>query len=94
MLHEFVNVVVIDLVAFICLDKFHAVRKISRIFSPKNEMARAVYEEAKLLFAEGKYLNLMCLLTQKWFIDSAKNLRLIQWKKKLKESLIKIIQII
>lgn len=31
------------------LDKFHAVRKISQVFSPKNEVTKAVYEETKLL---------------------------------------------
>lgn len=62
------------------LDRFHTVRKIRQIFNPNNKLLKSNYEKLTTLFFNGNYNQMMNILSQLYFQDSYKNLKLKQLK--------------
>lgn len=62
------------------LDRFHTVRKIRQIFNPNNRNLQPIYETLRLLFFNGDYQAMMESLSDLWFHDNYKNLKLKELK--------------
>ncbi|MBE4704133.1 Mbov_0401 family ICE element transposase-like protein [Spiroplasma platyhelix] len=62
------------------LDRFHTVRKIRQLFNPNNRNLQPIYETLRFLFFNGDYQAMIQTLSDLWFHDNYKNLKLKQLK--------------
>lgn len=58
------------------LDRFHTVRKIRQLFNPNNKDLQVFYEKLRVLFFNGNYEAMMKTLSNLWFNDAYKDLKL------------------
>lgn len=62
------------------LDRFHMIRKLRQLFNPNNKLMQPVYENLRTAFFNGKYQEMIKILSKPWFNDQYKITKLKELK--------------